>query len=137
MLLRKGLMVVLVAGLALVAGCQKLNYSETAEVKMGDVWEKGFSAPAYEQSIRVTIEPESCSVSAYVVADSKIEEFRKIADSNREPSKDLYIVGQTFKRSDSKQNILLEATIPARTAYWVYVNGGKVTTKIKVKVVGK
>src|SRR4051812_4296998 len=136
-MLRKGLVVVLVAGLAFAAGCQKLNYSETAELKMGDVWEKGFTAPAYDQSLRVTVEPESCSVSAYVVADSRIEEFRKVADSNREPPKDLYIVGQTFKRSDSKQNILLEGTVPAKTGYWVYVSGGKVTTKIKVKVVGK
>src|SRR5436190_24042904 len=108
----KGLMAVLVAGLAFAtAGCQKLNYSETAEVEMGDAWSKGFSAPAYDQNLRLTVEPESCAVSAYVVADSRFEEFRKEVDGmslDKEPKKDLYIAGQTFKRNDSKQNILIE-----------------------------
>jgi len=64
--------------LLFAAGCQKLNYSETAEVKFqgNEPWSKGFTAPAYEQEVKVTVEPELCSVSAYLVTDANLEKVK-------------------------------------------------------------
>lgn len=126
--------------LLVAAGCQKLNHSETAEVKMGLLWEKGFSAPAYNQDVKVTIEPESGAVSAYLVTDDNRETFKETIERlapGKAPEAKLFLAGKSFSTTDEKQDFVLEATVPARTPYWLILSGGKKTTKVKVKVVGK
>src|SRR5689334_18530666 len=105
--------------LLFAAGCQKLNYSETAEVKFqgNEPWSKGFTAPAYEQEVKVTVEPELCSVSAYLVTDAnleKVKDFLLAAPPGKAPDSALVLAGKTFKIKDSKQDFVLEAKVPAR-----------------------
>lgn len=140
--MRKGLATVAVVVAVVTAGCQKLNYAETAEVKAqgNPPWSKGFTPPAYDQDVTVTIEPETCSVSAYLVSDANkqaLEDFLIGAAPGKAPDPKLVLDGKTFKPSDSKQDYTFTAKVPAKTGYWIIVNGGKQTTKVKVKVVGK
>ena len=45
--------------------------------------------------------------------------------------------GKTYGLKEPKADITLEATIPARTEFMLLINGGKLKTNVKVKVVGK
>src|SRR4051794_2587226 len=130
-------MTMLAVVLLTLTGCQKLNYSNTPELKLGEVWSASFSAPTYAQEVRATIEPESCSVSAYLVKESDAEAVQSALDANKEPDPKLVLAGKTFKRNDSRQDFVLEATIPAKTPYRLFINGGKQPTKVKTKVAGK
>src|SRR5262245_36043177 len=99
--MRKG-MTVAAAVLLLATGCQKLNFSTTVkDVGPREARQLKFDAPAYAQSVRATIDPEKCSVSAYLVKASDADEVEKILDSNREPDSRLVLAGKTFKPNDS------------------------------------
>jgi len=138
--MRKSLSMLAVVLLLAAAGCQKLNYSETAEVKPGQVWTKGFTAPAYDQEVKVMIEPADCSVSAYLATDANQEAARDFLERSalgKAPDAKMVLGGKTFKPSDSKQDYDFTVTVPARTGFWLLINGGKQTTKVKIRVVGK
>ena len=130
-------MTMLAVVLLTLTGCQKLNYSNTPEIKMGESWSASFTAPSYAQEVRATIEPESCSVSAYLVKESDAEAVGSALDMNKQPDPKLVLAGKTFKRNDSVQSFILEATIPAKTPYRLFINGGRQSTKVKIKVAGK
>ena len=134
--MRKGTTILAVALLAL-AGCQKLNYSNTPEIKLGEVWSASFSAPTYEQKVHVSIEPENCSVSAYLVKESDAQAIEEALSANREPDPRKILAGKTFKRTDSRQDYNFDATVPAKTPYRLFINGGARSTKVKIKVVGQ
>src|SRR4051812_47955872 len=130
--MRKGL-----TGLALLllfaAGCQKLNYSETVELGIAQTWSKGFTAPSYDQEVKVTVEPEACSVSAYLVTEAnrkEVMDFLENAAPGKAPDSKLTLTAKTFKLDDAAQSFTIEAKVPARTEYWVILHGGKKTTKV-------
>jgi hypothetical protein len=85
----------------------------------------------------VTVEPEACSVSAYLVKESDAEAAERALAPGKGPPSNLVLAGKTFKPRDSRQDFILEATIPAKTPYVLLLNGGSKSTKVKVKVVGR
>ena len=124
--------------LLLATGCQKINYEKSFEVAMGLQHPAiEFSAPAYSQKVTATITPEKCAVSAYLIKASDEAALEDALNKKREPAASLLLAGKTFSRNDPKQEIVLQATIPAKTAYKLIIKGGNKTTEVKVKVVGK
>jgi hypothetical protein len=100
------------AVLLLVAGCQKLNYSSSIEVLPREVRQIDFSAPAYAQAVRASIDPESWSVSAYPVKASDVEAVQKALDANRKPDTKMLLAHKTFAATDSRNDFVLEGTVP-------------------------
>jgi hypothetical protein len=123
-----------------VAGCQKVNYSNTPELGPTQVWEAAFDPPSYSQTIHATIEPESCSVSAYLVKKSDADsDVRAALEAGKVPDAGKCLAAKTYDRIKQSQaeNFTLDATVPAKTGYVLFVVGGNKTTKVRVKVVGK
>ncbi len=127
----------LLAALLAATGCQKLNYSKTVSVPMAVVREGIiFSPPAYEQKVTVTIEPQSAAVSAYLIKSSNQEAVEKFLDTNKEVPADL-LLGSKVSKGDNPETYSFEATVPAKIEYVLLLKGGKKSTEVKVKVVGR
>jgi hypothetical protein len=122
----------------LSAGCsQKLNHEQTYEVPMGLTKEIIFTAPAYSQNVTVSIKPESCAVSAYLIKAKDKDAVEAVLNKKQVPESNLVFAGRTFDRKAQKEDYELSATIPARTEFMILFNGGRQRTNVKVKVVGK
>jgi hypothetical protein len=120
-------------------GCQKLNVEGSTEIQMAATKQIDFSAPAYKQDVRATIEPEKASVSAYLVKKSEAEAVMTFLDRNvgKSPPAEQVLAGKTFQTKDSRQDFILEATIPSRTEYSLIIANGKASQKVKYKVVAR
>ena len=134
--MRKCLLVLAVVVLGMT-GCQKLRFEQTVEVRQMSTHRLDFDPPAYKQEVRADIQPEDVSVRAYLVKTSDADAIETALSRNKEPAASLLLGGKTFKPNDSRQDFTLEATIPAKTPYSLIFNGGKKSTKVKVKVVGR
>jgi hypothetical protein len=136
--MKKSLCVLAVVLLGAI-GCQKLNVEGTAEVGMAQTKQVDFTAPAYKQDVRATIEPEKASISAYLVKTADAEAVVSFLDRNvgKEPPASQVLAGKTYQPKDSRQDITLEATIPSRTPYSLILCGGRNSQKVKYKVVAR
>jgi hypothetical protein len=126
---------VLLVGLTLLTGCQRINTEAAWTLGPGDHNFLDFSAPAYNQKIRVTVTTSAEPVSVWVIKGMTEEELNtKMTLKNAPPEKAVF----GARESKTKEDLTLDATVPAKTAYMVVVrNNGRKTTEVKVKVVGR
>jgi hypothetical protein len=129
------LAVALLVGL-FAAGCQKLSFEKTMEVPMGIVAAGlEFSPPTYKQSVTVTIEPQSASVSAYLVKTEEKDAVEKALFSDKEPPA-AAVLGSRVS-TGATETYSFDATVPAKQGYTLLLKGNKKkSTEVKVKVVG-
>jgi hypothetical protein len=130
-------LIVLAVLLLGVTGCQKLNVQGTTELPMASTKRFEIGAPAYNQTVHVTIEPADVSVSAFIVKTADADEAERAVAPGKAPPEKYVLGGKTFKSSDSRQDFNFEATVPAKTPFTLLLCGGRRTTKVKYKVVGR
>jgi hypothetical protein len=120
-----------------MAGCQKLNVEGETEVPMATPHPISISAPAYKQKMKITIEPESASVSAYLVKKEDAEAADRAMAPGKAPPDKLVLAGKTFKPKGPPEPFTLEATVSAGTECVLIIHGGSKTTKVKYRIVGR
>jgi hypothetical protein len=125
------------AGLLSAAGCQKLNVEKTINVPMG-ITQEAFSVdpPRSQQKVTVTIEPQSASVSAYLVKTEEKEAVDRALFNDKEPPAS-GVLGSRISTGDSPETYSFDATVPAKQGYTILLKGNKKkSTDVKIKVVG-
>jgi hypothetical protein len=114
----------------LTAGCQPLKVEKTLSILGGGVEALIFDAPRYEQKLTVQVSSPGAPVSVYLVRESEMEKARTLMEQGKAPTEPL-------AGKDGGEEITLEATVPAKTAYALLVRANKVKAEAKVKVTGR
>jgi len=125
----------LFAGLLSAAGCQKLNVEKTVNVPMG-ITQEAFSVdpPRSQQKVTVTIEPQSASVSAYVVKTEEKDAVDKALFNDKEPPASA-VLGSRISTGEP-ETYSFDATVPAKQGVHHPAQGQqKKSTDVKIKVV--
>lgn len=137
--MRRGVLIVVLAPAMLVGalGCQRLNFQKQVDLTMGEVAAFNFTPPAYAQKVIVTVAPTDAGVSAYIAKTDDDTAMRSALDKVRaEPAASLLLASRVSK--DAPETYTIEATIPAKTAYTLYLRGGlKKGTSVKLSLVGR
>lgn len=137
--MRSGLLgsLLVVALLTSVLGCQRVTYNKSFNLSPGEVLQgPSFSPPTYAQRVSITITPSGAPVSAYVCKTSDDEAVRKALDAvNKEPDAALLIASRVSNQS--AETYTLEASIPAKTGYTLWLRNGTKSNEVKVNLVGK
>jgi hypothetical protein len=128
---RNGLLSALAAALLLAAGCQRLNDERSVHVMAGNIHEIGYSAPRYQQKLTVNVSSPGAPVTVYLVreGDESTAAQNKM-NAGKEPV-------APFAGKEKAEDITLEATIPAGTAYVLLIRSDKKNADVKVKVTGR
>ncbi|MFO0880072.1 MAG: hypothetical protein U0840_22220 [Gemmataceae bacterium] len=128
----------IVAGCLLAqTGCRKLTFNKTANLGPGEVQQvASISPPTYGQKVSVTITPKDGPVSAYLCKSSDDDAVRKALDQvKQEPAAGLLLASKPA--GQAAEAFTLEASIPAKTGYSLWLRGGSKTTEVKIDLVGK
>jgi hypothetical protein len=129
----RSILPLLVLGLLALAGCQKkLNEEKTFTLTAGEVRAFPVDAPIREQQLSVTVTAAGSSVNVHIVPESAhaatmeaMQNLKKL-----DPAK-------VLASKEKVENDTLEATIPAKTGFSVFISGAKKQAEVTVKIVGK
>ncbi len=115
----------LALALAALAGCQRLNYKKTFNLDIGESPEAefGIDGPAREQKITVQVTADE-PVKVYVFLEEDAQAARDAIDKFNKPA-------QALAGKENEKEVSLEATIPAKKGYFVYVGLGNKVRKAK------
>jgi hypothetical protein len=127
---------VVLVGLCTAGGCQRINTEQSwKELGPGDHRILDFTAPAYNQKLKVTISTSAQPVSAWVIKESEKEKVETALTLGK-PLPPAAVLGS--KESTQKEDFVLDASVPAKIPYSLVVkNAGKGKTDVKVKVTGR
>jgi hypothetical protein len=120
---------ILLPGLLLLAGCQRLDTSATWKLETGDVYSLQIEPARGEQKVTATITASS-PVTACLVLDNDFPAAREALQNDKAPSNPLDC-------KEKATDITLTATVPARQRYCLVVGSARKETEVKVKVTGR
>jgi hypothetical protein len=120
----------LLTGVLLTAGCQRLNEERTLSLMPGEFKSLSFSPPSYEQKLTVQVSSPGAPVSVWLGRESDTEAAQDKLQKEKSP--DASLAGK-----EKAEDITLEATIPAKTGYALYIRAEQKKAEVKVKVTGR
>jgi len=120
--------------LCLAVGCQRVRIEKSYKMEAQAVQLLGVDPPAYQQQVKVTVEPVSAGVKAYLVKEVDEKIAQDALGSEKEPRADI-VLGSGG--SEQARPFSFEATIPAKTGYTVLLKTATKGTDVKVTIVGK
>lgn len=120
----------LLAGVVLTAGCQRLNEERTMSLLPGEFKHLSFSPPTYEQKLTVQASSPGAPVSVWLVRESDKEAAQEKLQSDKPPDAPL-------ASKEKAEEITLDATIPAKTGYVLFIRAEQKRAEVKVKVTGR
>jgi hypothetical protein len=120
----------LLAGMLLLAGCQRLNEERTLHVTVGAVHQIDISPPRFEQKVTARISSPGAPVSAYLVRQADSEAAKNRMMENKAPATPL-------AGKDKAEDITLEATVPAKTGFVLLLRADQKDADVAVKVTGR
>jgi hypothetical protein len=134
---RLAILSALVVGLCALGGCQRINVAQTwTQLGPGEHRWLDFSAPAYNQKLRITVTPTAEPVSVWVIKALPSEDQLDSAMTLKSKPPEASILGS--KEPQQKEEYNLDVTVPAKTAYWVVVrNSGRKDTDVTIKIAGR
>jgi hypothetical protein len=115
---------------ALLSGCQRLNYESSAKVPPFGVHRIEFDPPKYAQKITIETHSPGSPVSVYLVRQEDSDAAQDQLDKDKTPSASL-------AGKDKSEDITLEATVPAKTAFSLLIRADKKSAEVRVKVTGR
>jgi hypothetical protein len=122
---------VLVLGLVLLAGCQRLTYEKDYKIDPASAQPVVFDAPQYEQKLTVEVKSPGAPLSVYVVKSAEADKAQSALMSGKTPQ-------GALGGKDNEENVNLQATVPAKTEFTlVLFNPGRKVAEAKVKVTGR
>jgi hypothetical protein len=135
--MRNGVLRALAVAAVLVpmAGCQRLNYAKKFTLGPMAVQQIDFTAPAYEQKVKVTITPTSGGVSGYLMKADDAMAVERSLQAGKEPAASL-LLGSRVSQG-SAETYSFEATVPAKVAYALLLKVQAKGTEVSVAVVGR
>jgi hypothetical protein len=118
-------------------GCQKVTFNKTMSLQPGEVQQAAsISPPTYAQKVTVTITPKDGPVGAYLCKSSDDEAVRQALDQiKQEPAAGLLLASKPT--GQAAEVVTLEASVPAKTGYSLWLRGGSKSTEVKIDLVGK
>jgi hypothetical protein len=122
----------LALALLLAAGCrqQRLNVERTVTLEGGLGWKTlEFDPPRSEQKLTVTVTSPGVPVNAYLVKAADAPALQTALERGQAPT-------STLAQKEKAEDIMLEATVPAKTGFTLVLQSNK-KTDAKVKVVGR
>jgi hypothetical protein len=131
--MRRSILSLLALGLLLLMGCQKkLEYEKTFTLSIGEIQAPIIDAPMREQHVTVTVTATGSPVNVHIVSESAHAETMTSLQNMKklDPAK---MLGSKEK----VENDTIEATIPAKTGFSVFISGAKKQAEVTVKIVGK
>jgi hypothetical protein len=117
----------------LLTGCQRLNYEKTFHLEATAVQPIEFSAPTYAQKLTVQVSSPGAPVTVYVVRVVQPEDATAAQtqmETNQAPADPL-------AGKEKAEEINLETTVPAKTAYMLLIRADKKAAEVRVKVTGR
>ena len=115
---------------ALAGGCQsRLKFDQTSSIEMGEVKYFEVDSPKYEQKVSVDITSEH-EISVYIVGANEKDAVYNDLNSSKEP-KNVLAAKEQFKSGS------VEATVPAREKFYVFLAKAKKKGNVTIKLVGK
>lgn len=115
-----------IVAVILVAGCSKLHEQRSFEVASGGSHSLKISAPISEQTLAIVVTSDE-PINVWVLLEKNLPE----GSDDLEP--DGLKEGVVAKEKNTK-SVTLTATIPAKQAFRVYVNGVSKKAAVTVKV---
>jgi hypothetical protein len=123
---------VLLAGLFLTAGCQRLNYEKTVTVGPGNSEVLVIDPPSVNQDVKVDFKSSKEPVSVYIVLEENAEAVKQKTDLGGKPEADKIIAGK-----EKVMEGTVEGKVPAKKGYQIIIGGATKDTEVTVKVTGK
>jgi hypothetical protein len=135
--MRNGVLRALAVAALLVptAGCQRLNYTKKFTLGPMAVQKVDFSAPAYEQKLKVTVTPTGGPVSAYLTKADDAQAVERFLDGGKEPPASL-LLGSRVSQG-SAETYSFDATVPAKVEYTLLLRAQAKGTDVSIAVVGR
>lgn len=112
--------------LLLLAGCSKVHEQRSFEIEPGGTHRVEVSAPLSEQKVQIAVTSDQ-PINVWVLLDKNIPEGKE--DFDPESMKE----GVVAKEKNTK-SATLTATIPAKQAYRVFINGVTKKASVTVKI---
>jgi hypothetical protein len=113
-----------------LSGCQPLKVERTLSVPVGGVGSLSFDPPRYQQKVTVQLSSPGALISAYLVSDSDLAAARNLVEKAQAPASPL-------ASKEKAEEIMLEATVPAKTGFSLLIRAEKKDADVKVKVTGR
>ncbi|HTU17581.1 MAG TPA: hypothetical protein VMG10_05910 [Gemmataceae bacterium] len=114
----------------LLAGCQRLNDERTFTIPPLAIQLIEYSEPRYQQKVTIHISSPGAPVTAYLVPAKDKDEAQKQMDNNKAPAAPL-------AGKEKAEEITLEATVPAKTAFVLMVRADKKKAEVHIKTTGR
>ncbi len=112
----------------LLAGCQgKLDIAKTYTMEPGDSQFLLVEAPAGEQKINVAVKSGGVPLNVYVVPGTTSAQAQQAVQENKR------VLASKTKAADPT----LDATVPAKQAYVIMLDGAEKPAKIEVKITSR
>ncbi len=129
MSLRRCLTLALVAA-ATLSGCQRLTYEHSVKVPPFGVHRIEFDAPKYAQKLTIEAHSPSSPVSVYLVRQEDSSAAQDQLENDKKPNAPLASM-------DKSEDIALEASVPAKTAFVLLIRAEQKAAEVRVKVTGR
>ncbi len=126
---RRCLTFALVAATTL-SGCQRLTYENSVKVPPFGVHRIEFDPPKYAQKLTVEAHSPGSPISVYIVRQEESSAAQEQLENDKKPNAPLASM-------DKSEDITLEASVPAKTAFVLLIRAEKKTAEVRVKVTGR
>lgn len=124
------LFVIMLAGVCLISGCQKLNYEKTLKLSDTDVRAISIDGPRREQKVAVTVTAPGAKVDVYVVPEKDQEAVTQDLLNHKKPK-------EVLASKQKVESDTLEVTIPAKMSFSVVLGAASKDCEVKVSVKGR
>ncbi|MGH7170181.1 MAG: hypothetical protein ACRELG_07900 [Gemmataceae bacterium] len=114
----------------LLSGCQRLNDERTVTVPSFSLQEIEYSEPRYEQKVTIQISSPGVPVTVYLVRKADSEAAQKRINQNEAPE-------NALAGKEKVEETTLEATVPGKTAYVLFIRADKKEAKVHIKATGR
>ncbi len=115
---------------AVLPGCPRYSTELSRTLDASDVWWINVDAPSYGQVVKVAV-TSPVPVSVYVVLESESEGVRQKLQAQEVPDSKS-VLASAVKLQDG----VVEAKVPKKHAYGVFIAGAAKSSDVKVKISG-
>jgi hypothetical protein len=123
------LLVMPVLGL-MPAGCQRLNDERAIHVPAGGIQPILYSAPTYAQKLTIHVSSPGAPITVCLVREEDREAAEAALDKDKTPT-------STLAGMAKGEDINLEATVPAKTAYALLIRADRKAADVQIQVNGR
>ncbi len=114
-----------------MAGCQKLKYENNSiEIFPFGVHRIEFDAPKYNQKLSIEAHSPGSPISVYLVSQAESDAAQDQLEKDKTPTASLASM-------EKAEEIKLEATVPANTAFVLLIRADKKSAQVRVNVSGR